>query len=114
MDDIRRVLNTTERERSKSLLSDGTQSTGSRAVLLHRLHQLLTCIDDTDAETELHEKMSQSLDGAFSACAVSANKLRKKRFRWRTDRCLWCLAEILTFCFSIFLNVVQMSEGDAS
>lgn len=90
MDEIESVLNTTGRDHSNSLSSDATQSTGSRAVLWHRLNQLLTCVDDLDAETELHEKMSQTLDNVFSFCAMRTNKLRKKRFRWRTNRWLFC------------------------
>lgn len=97
MDDIRSVLNSTGRDHSDSLSTDATQSTGSKAVLRHRLYQLLTCVDDMDAEMELHNKLSKTLDNAFSACGVRANKLRKKRFRWRTNCWLFDCVETQTF-----------------
>lgn len=107
MDEIRSMLNTTGRDHSDSFSSDATQSTGSRAVLRHRLNQLLTCVDDMDTEKELQEKMSQSLDNAFSACVMRANKLRKKRFRWRMNG--WLFYRVETRTFFIFLLLLSIS-----
>lgn len=109
MDEIGSVLNTAGRDHSDSLSSDATQSTVSRAVLQHRLNQLLTCIDDMDAEMELHDKMSQTLDNAFFVYATRANKLRKKRFRWRTDSCLFCHAETRTSFIRQFFKFLFLS-----
>lgn len=85
MDEIRSMLNTVGRDRSDTFSSDATQSTGSKAVLRHRLNQLLSCVDGLDTEMELHEKVSKTLDNAFFVCGTRANRQRKKRFRWRTN-----------------------------
>lgn len=89
MDEIWRTLNTAGRDRSDTLSSDATQSTGSKAVLRHRLNQLLTCVDGLDTEMELHEKVSKTLDNAFFVCGTRANRQRKNKFRWRTNCCLF-------------------------
>ncbi|KAF0030262.1 hypothetical protein F2P81_016993 [Scophthalmus maximus] len=81
MDEISRLLGHTGHGRSDSLLSDATQSKGSKLVLRHRLNQLLTCVDDLDPKDELHEKVVKTLDNALLVCGKRANKLKKDRFR---------------------------------
>lgn len=89
MDEIRQLLGTMGRVRSDSLSSDATQSTGSKLLLRHRLNQLMTCMDDLDPKSELHEKMVKSLDNVFLVCGKRANKPRKHSFRWRTNVTSW-------------------------
>ncbi|XP_038134478.1 inositol polyphosphate 5-phosphatase K-like isoform X2 [Cyprinodon tularosa] len=81
MDEISRLLGAMGRARSDTLSSDATQSTGSKLALRHRLSQLMTCLDDLDPKSELHEKVVRTLDGAFLSCSKSASKPRKKSFR---------------------------------
>lgn len=86
MDEISRIFGTIGRERSDSY---STQSTGSKLLLRHRLNQLMTCVDDLDPKTELHEKMIKTLDNAFLVCGKRAHKPKKDSFRWRTDATLY-------------------------
>lgn len=98
MDEIRRVLGTTGRVRSDSLSSDATQSTASKLVLRHRLNQLMTCVDDLDSKTKLHDKVVKTLDNAFLVCGKRANKPKKNSFRWRTNvtSCPFCVLKLGT------------------
>lgn len=99
MDEISRIFGTIGRERSDSY---STQSTGSKLLLRHRLNQLMTCVDDLDPKTELHEKMIKTLDNAFLVCGKRANKPKKDSFRWRTDATLYRNdIPYLLFCFSL-------------
>lgn len=82
MEEISRLLGTVKRVRSDSLSSDATQSTASKLALRHRLNQLMTCVDDLDPKTELHQKVVKTLDSAFLSCAKRANKPKKDNFRW--------------------------------
>lgn len=82
MDDIRRLLDDVVRVRSESLASDATQSSGSRACLRQRLHQLMTCVEDLDPANELHEKVANALDKAFVLCGQRAHGPRIDRLRW--------------------------------
>lgn len=79
------ILGRFGRDHSDSISSDATQSTCSRLALRHRVNQLMTCLDDLDPENELHDKVSKSLDNAFVVCGTRANKLKKDRFRWRSN-----------------------------
>ncbi|XP_036005725.1 inositol polyphosphate 5-phosphatase Ka isoform X1 [Fundulus heteroclitus] len=81
MDEISRLLGAAGRARSDTLSSDATQSTASRLALRHRLSQLMTCVDDLDPRTELHDKMVKTLDSAFRSCARRANRPKKDHFR---------------------------------
>ncbi|XP_014905959.1 inositol polyphosphate 5-phosphatase K-like isoform X2 [Poecilia latipinna] len=81
MDEISGLLGTMGRVRSDTLSSDATQSTASKLALRHRLNQLMTCVDDLDPKTELHQKMVKTLDSAFLSCAKRANKPKKDNFR---------------------------------
>lgn len=80
MDEITRLLGSIERKRTESV---STQSTGSKLALLHRLHQLMTCVEDLNPKNELHEKVVKTLDYAFLVCGKRANKPKKDSFRWR-------------------------------
>lgn len=86
MDEISRLLGSVGRSRSDTVSSDATQSTGTRLALRHRLSQLMTCMDDLELKNELHEKMVETLDGAFLACSKMANKAKKSIFRWRENQ----------------------------
>ncbi|XP_051255536.1 inositol polyphosphate 5-phosphatase Ka isoform X2 [Dicentrarchus labrax] len=81
MDEISRLLGTIGRDRSDSLCSGDTQSTGSKLALRHRLNQLMTCVDDLDPKNELHDKVVKTLDNAFLICGKRANKPKKDSFR---------------------------------
>lgn len=81
MDEISRSIDTIGRDRTHSLSSDATQSTGSKLVLRHRFNQLLTCVDDLDPENKLHEEIVKTLDKAFVICGRRVNKPKKDRFR---------------------------------
>nr|XP_012771275.2 inositol polyphosphate 5-phosphatase K isoform X1 [Maylandia zebra] len=78
MDEITRLLGSIERKRTESI---STQSTGSKLALLHRLHQLMTCVEDLNPKNELHEKVVKTLDYAFLVCGKRANKPKKDSFR---------------------------------
>ena len=93
MDEITRLFGGMGRVRSDSLSSNATASTGSKHVLRHRLNQLMTCMDDLDPKNELHDKMVKTLDNAFLLCDKRANKPKKDRFRWRTNRSSFLCAE---------------------
>lgn len=80
MDEITRLLGSIERKRTESV---STQSTGSKLALLHRLHQLMTCVEDLNPKNELHERVVKTLDYAFLVCGKRANKPKKDSFRWR-------------------------------
>ncbi|XP_072311693.1 inositol polyphosphate 5-phosphatase K-like isoform X2 [Eucyclogobius newberryi] len=79
MDEIKRALGVSGRVRSASVASDATQSTASRLALRHRLHQLLTCVEDLRPEEEL--RVAKTLDRAFLACGKRANGPGKASFR---------------------------------
>ena len=108
MDEISRIFGTIGRERSDSY---STQSTGSKLLLRHRLNQLITCVDDLDPKTELHEKMIKTLDNAFLVCGKKANKPKKDSFRWRTHATLYrniityLLFSLLLFSLTCFIVV---------
>lgn len=102
MDEISRLLAGVRRVRSDSVCSDGTQSTGSKLTLRHRLNQLMTCVDDLDLRNELHEKILKTLDVAFLACGKTAGRPRKSSFRWRVVL-LWAgRCSLLEWIFDLF------------
>lgn len=102
MDEISRLLGTIGRDRSNSLCSDDTQSTGSKLALRHRLNQLMTCVDDLDPKNELHDKVVKTLDNAFLVCGKRANKPKKDSFRCHLFACLVCVLKLERVSISFF------------
>lgn len=101
MGDIGHILAVTRREHSDSFSSDATQSTASRLALRHRLHQLMTCVDDLDPEHELHDKVVKTLDNAFVVCGTRASKPKKDKFRWMGNF-VFCTGTLWQFLRSSF------------
>ncbi|KAL2096097.1 hypothetical protein ACEWY4_008245 [Coilia grayii] len=80
MEEISRYFQTKMRARSDSLGSTDTQSTGTRLLLRHRVAQLMTCVDDVQADRKLREAMTKKLEGALLLCGKKALKPKTNQF----------------------------------
>lgn len=109
MGDISQILAVTRREHSASFSSDATQSTASRLVLRHRLHQLMTCLDDLDPTNDLHDKVVKTLDNAFVVFGRRASKPKKDKFRWRECFCFFFYRNSFTVLLKFSFVVEHMS-----
>lgn len=81
MEDIARYFEAKMRVRADSVASTNTQSSGSHMHLRNRVAQLMTCVDDLEADSKLQAEMRKTLEGALLVCGKRASKPKKDQFR---------------------------------